>query len=147
MDYAKIYEEWETLPDCKLHMPGEGLWGKVLPNGYYGVNNMPLHHSYRWQDIVRLRELPDEDDADKVIVHRRWKTQTYYRFTEPAEKDQAMEMRQKLYDALKAIGHPGFVWPGLGYVLLEEEMSDMSAFEKIIEALSSTGIEEITLAS
>ena len=140
MDYQKIYEEWDSLPDCKMRLPDESFWGKVLPDGNYGINNMVLSDKYRWQDIVLTKSL-SEEDAEKLIIYRRWKCQAFYNFDEPEDREQASEMRQMIYDALTPLGSPGFAWRGFGYVLIEEDLTQEDAFAKIAKVLSGVGIE------
>ena len=141
MDYKEIYKNWDTFPDCKMHITGESIWGKVLPDGTYGINNTPLSNVYQWQDIVRSKELP-EDEAQNLIIHRRWKLQLHYRYEEPegATKEESAEQRLKIYDVLKPLGDPGFWCSGVGYILFEEDLIPEEAFEIIKKPLADAGI-------
>ena len=54
MNYATVYEKWDTLPDAKISLAdsdggSEGIWVKELPDGSAGLNNNPLADGYRWQ--------------------------------------------------------------------------------------------------
>jgi hypothetical protein len=140
-EYREIYEKWESLPDCRIRIDlgdgGEGMWGKVLPNGLFGINNMPLHTEYQWQDIVSTSELRDKDR----LVHRRWNQKIYYKWPEVEDQEASRAQRQKIIDLLKETGyHPGFWSKGTAYFLVEGEF-DAHAGEKAADLLSANGIE------
>jgi hypothetical protein len=141
MDYTKVYEDWDSLPDCRMYIPGESLWGKVLPDGNYGVNNVPLSGAYRWQDIVLTKQL-SEEDSEKLIVNRRWKSQVWFRYTVPegATKEELREVRGKIYEAFLPLGHPGFYFDGVGYILIEREVSDEEIYPVIDKILADLGV-------
>jgi hypothetical protein len=140
MDYNKdIYGKWDTFPDCKMHITGEYIWGKVLPDGTYGINNDPLSEAYMWQDIVRSKELP-EDEAKNLIIHRRWNTKIFFKYEEPEDKEESLAYRQKIVDMLCDFGSPGFFWKGVGYILIEEALSLEEAFKVIEKPLTEAGI-------
>jgi hypothetical protein len=142
MDYAKIYEDWDSLPDCKMHLPDESFWGKTLPDGNYGINNVVLSDNYRLHDIVKTQHL-SEETAEKLIIHRRWNTKVYFRYDVPenATEKQSLEARKKIFDALQPLGLPGFLFSGVGYTMFEENLPLEKAFEKVSEVLSGVGVE------
>ena len=142
INYDEVYEKWNELPDCGIRLPGESMWGKVLPDGNYGINNVPLSPFFRLHDIVLTKNISDED-ADKLIVHRRWNGMFWYNYIVPEglTKDEASEVRKKIYDELKPLGQPGFMWVGLGYLMCETDFPNDEIYPKILECLSKAGIE------
>lgn len=141
MDYKEIYEEWESLPDCRVYLPDENLWGKKLPDGTYGINNAPMFGAYRLHDIVSSQDIEDEK-IDKLLVHRRWNGKFNFRYNEPEDttEEESMEMRKKIYGALEDLGLSGFLWKGLAYLLCETDHDKNYIYPIIIERLDAVGI-------
>jgi hypothetical protein len=134
MDYTKIYGGWNSLPDCRIRLDlGDGvehLWGKMLPDGTFGINNMPLDASYQWQDIVSSQELRNS----AALIHRRWKCKTYFCFKEDPKGDQTL--RQTIAETLQARGlYPGFWTTGVGYALFKEDLGEEASQKVISDAL------------
>lgn len=137
MDFTQAYEKWDTLPDVKLNINlgdgGEGPWGKDLSSlgpefrDLYGMNNNPLQPEFRWQDIVRGREIRSESQR----VHRRWNGQVGFVYVPSADREEGQKIREGLFEAAKPVGRANFFMPGRGFVLTEEEGQN----EAILEAL------------
>lgn len=135
INYDEVYENWDSLPDGKISLAGEGLWVKRLPNGDVALNNNPLDENYRWQDVVR----------NGKVIHRRWNTMIWF-FYEPASDDgktineeKDKERRRAIGDAIKPIGNPNFFWAGRGYALMLSE-DDAACREQLVAALDKVDI-------
>jgi hypothetical protein len=137
---ADVYARWDEHDSCRVTIPGEGMWGKQLPEfggvSLVGMNNMPLDGRYAWQDIYQGSGINlDPDD----LVHRRWKNRIWFGYTEDADdKEVGTGQRQRLLDLLKPIGFPGFFCPGMGYILMEEPEHEVAA-AKVFEVLGELG--------
>lgn len=148
MDYTSIYEEWDGLPDCRIRIAlydegGERVWGKVLPDGTFGINNLPLHEEYRYQDIVvpsiSLGDLVIRDS--KALRHRRWKQKVVYGWNEPADEDTGKSIRQKILDLADEQGFYASFWsPGWGSIMLQEDVTFEEATTRAASLLESLGI-------
>lgn len=140
-DYSEIYEKWDSFPDCGMSLPDESFWGKALPDGNYGINNVVLSDNYRLHDIVLTRNVTEED-AEKLIVHRRWNTRVFFRYNVPeqATEEESTELRKKIWDALQPLGLPGFFFSGVGYVMFEDNLPLKEAFERVSATLAEVGI-------
>lgn len=138
LNYEHVYANWDSYKDCRVRIPGERLWGKELPNGLYGISNVPLHEQYRFQDIVRATHLPVEA-ADRLILHRRWKLVIDYKWAEPEDEAVAIVERQKILDVLGPLGFPGFYMPGYAYLFLEGG-TEAEAHKMITTALAGLGV-------
>lgn len=137
LNYDKIYETWEDLLPCRIRIctdnNGENMWGKLLPDGTYGINNMPLNPAYQWQDIVRSTNIEDEDQ----LIHRRWNRKCWFAFEEEDTKGESSAFREKIMEALTAAGcYPGFFTKGVGYALFQEKFSDDECEAVITKALA-----------
>lgn len=145
VDYKDIYDNWDSLPDCKMSLPDETFWGKKLPDGTYGINNVVLNDHYRLQDIVKSPTLPDSaEDATNLILNRRWKGMGYFYYTTPEAfqtKEEKQEFRRKLYEAIAPLGQPGFIWDGLGYLMVEGTKTGEEIWKLVKETLATVGIE------
>lgn len=141
VDYAKIYETWDDLPNVRLCIPGESFWGKELPDGTYGVNNSLLTTAYRWQDIVRSTRL-SEKDAKNLIIHRRWHTDLNFGFVVvEGSEEENLAQRQKILDALKPLGRTSFWMDGIARIYMEKKLSDEEGLELVRKALEAVGVE------
>lgn len=109
-----IYTKWNSLPQCRIFIPGERLWGRKLPNGMVGLDNSPLDGNWRWQDIV-------QSENDPTIVHRRWNCRVWFKYTPAESEDKDLELRKAIFEASNKVGHCQFFSRGLGYVLLEKK--------------------------
>ena len=137
-NYDTVYDQWDDLPNCRITIPGEGLWGKELPDGTYGINNMPLSETWQWQDIVRSKNLNDTDPEQ--LVHRRWLHKLWFSYDEPEGEEEALEVRGKILEALKPLGSSGFFCKGQAYLLIQEEISPDECRSNIVKALDAVGI-------
>lgn len=138
LNYDTVYDTWDDLPHCKIRIctdnNGENMWGKLLPDGTYGINNMPLNDAYQWQDIVRSKNIVDEDQ----LIHRRWNRKCWFAYEEEDTEGESSALREKIMEALSAVGcHPGFWSRGVGYALFQEKLSDEECEELITKALTS----------
>jgi hypothetical protein len=141
LNYDVVYEQWDEYPDCRIHIDlgtgGEGMWGKKLPDGTFGISNMPLHTEYQWQDIVRTAELRDANQ----LIHRRWNSKVYFKYTPDPEEEANMELRKSIYDTLKSAGfNPGFWVDGVGYALIKENLDENAGREAVTKALETISI-------
>lgn len=133
-DYREIYAQWDELPQCRIHLDlgdgGENCWGRELPDGTYALDNYPLYRAYRWQDVVRTKEIRTPDE----LIHRRWNTRIYFRFDQPEDADEAS---RKIFEALDASdADPGFWCRGVGYVSFEVEMTEKEAEAEVTKRLA-----------
>ncbi len=150
-----VYERWDEFENCRAYVPGEGMWGKVLPEfqgqSLVGLNSMPLTDKFEWQDIylggpVQVDPPYNDGTLDlttEARVHRRWHNKVWYKYTDLEDKDAESALRQDLMDTLKtALGeahvHPGFMWAGLGYALIDIE-DWREAGEAVDAALGTKG--------
>jgi len=135
-DYEEIYKNWWTFPDCRIHLSlegeGEGMWGKELPGGLFGINNEPVSDRYMWQDIVRTKEVRNM----LALVHRRWAIKVYFTWDEPEDEKSALPLRKRIHEALQAQGTaPGFMWKNLAYTHFRADVGQAAAFATIQESL------------
>ena len=140
VDFAKVYEDWDSLPDCRIRIDlygngGEHLWGKELPDGTFGINNMPWQQEYTWQDIVRSTTIRDT----KALIHRRWKLKLSFDVVTYGDDTR----RRAICDALPAKGLSSGFWssdprPGgvtHAYALFPEDLGLEKSREVIAAAL------------
>lgn len=134
---ADVYERWEEFDSCRVTIPGEGMWGKKLPDfagvPLVGMNNMPLDGGFEWQDIYQGSGIDLEPDD---LVYRRWKNKIWFAYEEDGEDDKGI--RQKILDVLKPVGFPGFFTAGMGYVLMESADFE-KASKRVFETLGVLG--------
>lgn len=141
LNYDVVYEKWDEYPDCRIHIDlgdgGEGMWGKKLPDGTFGISNMPLHTEYQWQDIVRTAKLRDANQ----LIHRRWNSKVYFKYTPETEEADNLELRKNIYNTLEAAGfNPGFWVDGVGYALIKEKLSENEGREAVTKALGAISL-------
>jgi hypothetical protein len=136
MDYKEIYKNWDDLEDCRIHIDlgdgGESVWGKVIGDGSYGINNHPLESNIHWQDIVDSKEVKNLDQ----IIHRRWKTKVWFSY-EPAENEEDdLTRRELIFNAsVKQEANVGFFLEGLGYMSFQEELKTSEEIRDKMEAI------------
>lgn len=141
MNYEEIFAKWDALPDCRIRIDlgdgGENLWGKVLPDGTFGINNMPLHQEYQWQDIVLTQQI----SSDGETIFRRWGRKVYFTWDEPSDAEAASAARKSLIRvAVEAGHHPGFWNTGVAYILFTAgDLDDGVYQDQIREILKSIG--------
>lgn len=142
MDYNKIYANWEDLPDCRVYLPDESLWGKKLPDNTYGINNVPMFGVYRYHDIVKSQNIV-EDRVDDLLAHRRWNGMFMFSYKEPegSTEEESIEIRQKIFEALQDVGLLGFMWKGLAYLMCETDHPRDHIYPIIIARLDAIGVE------
>jgi len=138
-DQYYVPEVWDKLPDCRIHLDlddgGERLWGKVLPDGTFAINNLPLDGRFQWMDIVRTKNIRSTED----LIHRHWKLKLYYLWDEPTFTD-AMPKRREILDALKSNDlHPGFFCRNVGYALFTSDDVQASK-QRLIDTLAKVGV-------
>lgn len=133
-----IYENWTKHTSIKITIQSstgerERLWAVVIGSGYadgsqvVGIDNVPLMPDYRWQDIVQLHKNNDRPN----LIYRKWNALIYFHFESAPTQEEDLQRRNTIFEALKGIGHPGFLWEGLGYILMEQEQEEAEAiFEK-----------------
>lgn len=139
-DYEKeVYADkvWAKLDDCRVHIPGENMWGKKLPDGTVAINNDPIDHDYFWQDIVKVHS---NNDAGEV-VHRRWQVKIWFKYEPAKTENKDIERRKELLKATRLIGHMSFFTTGLGYIYIKKPEDALKIFE---DALANANINYIT---
>lgn len=134
MDYNRVYSEWDTLPHCRLATTGETLWGRVLPDGTFGVDNLPLNEKYRWQDIVTSKNM----DLGEII-HRRWKHMFWISFT--PNPDDSIGERENVCNILEGVGEFSF-WSD-GNISLMFDCDAVPDIDPVIRLLSDVIKSEI----
>lgn len=126
----KIYKNWGKQRATKIHITdsqgrGESVWGLVVGDGLVAINNVPLMDDYRWQDIVT------GGGSRPSIVHRRWHTRLWFNYDAAEDEKGDLERRKAIFNALKPVGHVGFMWKGLAYILMEmKKTKATAAFKK-----------------
>lgn len=112
--YDKFYAEnvWKELKQCRIHIPGENLWGRLLPNGERILDNEPLDERWRYQDVV---------DGNLNIIHRRWNSKIWFEYEALEDEDKDIKRRGELFEAAKSVGNVNFFFRGIAYVLSEEK--------------------------
>ena len=134
MDYTKTYESWEKLDDCRIRIAldgdgGENLWGKQVGEGLVGINNMPLHKEYRYQDIVKRVSSAQE------LVHRRWVEELVFNYNPVEEVEENKALRARIWDAVEGCGGMMSFWvDGVG-VVLAESADQLSVIVEVLEDL------------
>jgi hypothetical protein len=118
--YEAFYadEKLEALDDCRVELPGERLWGRVLPNGQIILNNEPAlgdeSGDFRVYDVVQR-------EAGKwVRVHRHYNAKILYRYEGSEHEELDVQIRKRLSDALKPLGRPAFFWSGMAHVFIKD---------------------------
>jgi hypothetical protein len=119
-----VYAEWYEYPDCRFHIPGEGMWGKVLPDfegtKLVGLNSAPIDGSFMTYDIHVAAESGNYYSSSRV--HRRFYQKVYFRYQKAEDDDADKQIRAAIRDRLAEsldIGNYdlGYFCPGVGYVL------------------------------
>lgn len=126
----KIYKNWGKQPASKISIEDsernrESVWVFVVGDGLVAINNVPIMDDYRWQDIVTM------GSSRPTIVHRRWHTRLWFNYDNADTEKEDLKRRKAIFNALKPIGHAGFMWKGLAYILMEmKKTKATAAFKK-----------------
>lgn len=138
-DYSAEIEKMEELPDCRVTIPGEGMWGKKLPDGNIIINNVPLNTGYRYKDVVSPKEYGM--DGERKIIFRFFLGQVWFKYQPKKTETEDRELRKSFVKALEGIGEPGFALPGYGY--LNCRTNDQNLQEKLMEAVKAANLEVV----
>lgn len=148
-NYDDTYDVWADLPQCRIRIPGERIWGRVISvaEGIYGIDNFPLALGYRYQDIVKIEQKDEtgtlllrHEDAEHAILHRRWAHILAFRWDEPLDKTASATARQEMADTLRPLGFVSFWDTGVMHMLIADGTEE-EAVKRITLALAAIQVE------